>query len=212
MYDPQARGHGHHNIVQMYDSRVRGHRHENIFQMYDMWARGHRHKNIFKCVTVCARRRNKAYATTVRLHTIRKRMTIVARHGTTKYMFNGRLCGRLCVNIVPYGTITILVIVPQGSYIYTQSAAQCAINMYFVVPCRATIVIRLRIVWSHTVVAYALCLCRAHTLSSCSGVPVHGASVQGYTARACRGARREHAGARPMHKVVVAEPIGFRDD
>ena len=85
--------------------------------------------------------------------------------------------------------------------------------MYFVVPCRATIVIRLRIVWSHTVVAYALYLRRAHKLSSCSsGVPVHGASVQGYTARACRGARREHAGARPMHKVVVAEPIGFRDD
>ena len=55
---------------------------------------------------MCARHRNKAYATTVRLHTIRKRMTIVARHGTTKYMFNGRLCGRLCVNIAPYGTIT----------------------------------------------------------------------------------------------------------
>ena len=86
--------------------------------------------------------------------------------------------------------------------------------MYFVVPCRATIVIRLRIVWSHhTVVAYALYLRRAHTLSSCSsGVPVHGATVQGYTGRACRGARREHAGARPMHKEVVAEPIGFRDD
>ena len=51
--------------------------------------------------------------------------------------------------------------------------------MYFVAPCRATIVIRLRIVWSRTVVAYALFLCRAHTLSSCSGVPVHSASVQG---------------------------------
>jgi hypothetical protein len=90
-----------------------GGRHNNIFQMYDMRARGHRHKNIFKCVTVCARHRHQAYATTVRLHTIRRRMTIVARRGTTKYMFNGRLCGRLCVNIiVPYGTITILVIVP----------------------------------------------------------------------------------------------------
>ena len=92
-------------------------------------------------------------------------------------------------------------------------------NLYFVVPCRATIVIRLRIVWSHhTVVAYALYLRRAHThtpplSSSCSsGVLVHGATVQGYTGRACRGARHEHAGARPMHKVVVAEPIGFRDD
>ena len=51
--------------------------------------------------------------------------------------------------------------------------------MYFVVPRRATIVIRLRIVWSRTVVAYALFLCRAHTLSSCSGVPKHSASMQG---------------------------------
>jgi hypothetical protein len=97
----------------MYDSRVQGHnRHNNILQMYDTRARGHRHKNIFKCATVCARHSDKAYATTVRLHTIRKRMTIVARHGTTKYMFNGRLHGGLCVNIVPYGTITILEMVP----------------------------------------------------------------------------------------------------
>ena len=90
-----GRGHRPKHIFHMYDPRARGHGQLNISQLYDTRARGHRHKNIFKCVTVCARHRHQAYATTVRLHTIRKRMTIVARHGTTKYVFNGRLCGRL---------------------------------------------------------------------------------------------------------------------